>query len=136
MQVVERAHQFSHRIAIRDKHQTYTYQALFDKASKIAHHLLGNQKDLQEARIAFLTEASFDYTAIQTEHRGSVARRMQCVHCKGITEDVMIDPFQCSHCGLNLFVRDHYSRRLAAFQGVCIDAEEPGNVPLSVELYS
>ncbi len=65
MQVVERAHQFSHRIAIRDKHQTYTYQALFDKASKIAHHLLGNQKDLQEARIAFLTEASFDYTAIQ-----------------------------------------------------------------------
>jgi len=32
-------------------------------------------------------------------------------------------------------VRDHYSRRLAAFQGVCIDAEDPGNVPTSVELY-
>lgn len=74
--------------------------------------------------------------AIQTEHRGSVARRMQCVHCKGITEDVMTDPFTCSHCGLNLFVRDHYSRRLAAFQGVCIDAEDPGNVPDPVRLYS
>jgi len=24
---------------------------------------------------------------------------------------------------------------LAAFQGVCIDAEDPGNVPTSVELY-
>lgn len=81
------------------------------------------------------TDAGIPYTAIQSEHRGSVARRMQCVHCKGITEDVMTDPFQCAHCGLNLFVRDHYSRRLAAFQAVCIDAEDPGNVPASVELY-
>lgn len=79
--------------------------------------------------------AGIPASAIQTEHRGSVARRMQCVHCKGITEDVVTDPFVCSHCGLNLFVRDHYSRRLAAFQGVCIDAEDPGNVPESVELY-
>lgn len=79
--------------------------------------------------------AGIPASAIQTEHRGSVARRMQCVHCKGITEDVMTDPFLCSHCGLNLFVRDHYSRRLAAFQGVCIDAEDPGNVPAPVELY-
>jgi len=79
--------------------------------------------------------AGLPHTAIQTEHRGSVARRMQCVHCKGITEDVITDPFECSHCGLNLFVRDHYSRRLAAFQGVCIDAEDPGNVPEKVELY-
>jgi len=80
--------------------------------------------------------AGIPHTAIQTEHRGSIGRRMQCVHCKGITEDVKIDPFVCSHCGLNLFVRDHYSRRLAAFQAVCIDAEDPGNVPPSVELYS
>jgi len=81
-------------------------------------------------------QAGIPQGAIQTEHRGSVARRMQCVHCKGITEDVMTDPFVCSHCGLNLFVRDHYSRRLAAFQGVCVDAEDPGNVPDPVELYS
>ena len=80
-------------------------------------------------------QAGIPHTAIQTEHRGSVARRMQCVHCKGITEDVMTDPFVCAHCGLNLFVRDHYSRRLAAYQGVCIDAEDPGNVPEPVELY-
>jgi hypothetical protein len=80
--------------------------------------------------------AGIPHTAIQTEHRGSIGRRMQCVHCKGITEDVKIDPYVCSHCGLNLFVRDHYSRRLAAFQAVCIDAEDPGNVPPSVELYS
>lgn len=80
-------------------------------------------------------QAGIPHTAIQTEHRGSTARRMQCVHCKGITEGVVIDPFQCAHCGLNLFVRDHYSRRLAAYQGVCIDAEDPGNVPLSKGIY-
>lgn len=72
--------------------------------------------------------------AIETEHRGSIARRMQCVHCKGITENVATDPFTCSHCGLTLFVRDHYSRRLAAFQGICVDAEAPGEVPQTQEI--
>lgn len=74
----------------------------------------------------------FPFAAIQKEHRGSTVRRVQCVHCKGITENVSTDPFKCSHCGLNLFVRDHYSRRLAAFQGVNIDAEDPGEVPEAV----
>lgn len=74
----------------------------------------------------------FPFAAIQKEHRGSALRRVQCVHCKGITENVATDPFKCSHCGLNLFVRDHYSRRMAAFQGVNIDAEDPGLVPESV----
>ncbi len=79
--------------------------------------------------------AGIPHTAIQTEHRGSTARRMQCVHCKGITEDVELDPFVCSHCGLNLFVRDHYSRRIAAYQGVCVDAEDPGNIPEQKRIY-
>lgn len=71
----------------------------------------------------------FPHGSIQKEHRGSTLRRVQCVHCKGITENVATDPFRCSHCGLDLFVRDHYSRRIAAFQGVNIDAEDPGEVP-------
>ena len=71
---------------------------------------------------------------IEADHRGSIARRMQCVHCKGITEDVTTDPFTCSHCGLTLFVRDRYSRRHAAFQGVCVDAEAPGEVPPQQEI--
>ncbi len=79
--------------------------------------------------------AGLPYEAVQMEHRGSLARRVQCVHCKGVTENVTLDPFVCSHCGLNLFVRDHFSRRLAAFQGVCIDAEDPGLVPVSVERF-
>ena len=79
-------------------------------------------------------EHGYPHSAIQTEHRGGKARRMQCVHCKGVTEDVTTDPFECSHCGLNLFVRDHYSRRLAAFQAVRVDAEDPGNIPEKTEI--
>lgn len=79
--------------------------------------------------------AGLPHEAVQMEHRGSTVRRVQCVHCKGITENVRTDPFVCAHCGLNLFVRDHYSRRIAAFQGVCIDAEDPGQVPPAVERF-
>jgi hypothetical protein len=69
------------------------------------------------------------HSSIMTEHRGSLRRRVQCVHCKGITDNVTTNPAKCSHCGLTLLVRDHYSRRIGAFQGVCIDAEVPGEVP-------
>jgi len=88
----------------------------------------------QTLREAMLT--GLPWQALQTEHRGSTLRRVQCVHCKGITENVRLDPFACSHCGLHLFVRDHYSRRIAAFQGVNIDAEDPGLVPPAVERFA
>lgn len=88
------------------------------------------------AQVAAAAQAAgLPYEAVQMEHRGSLARRVQCVHCKGVTENVTLDPFVCSHCGLSLFVRDHFSRRLAAFQGVNIDAEDPGDVPASVEKF-
>ncbi|MGD9510945.1 MAG: dimethylamine monooxygenase subunit DmmA family protein [Geminicoccaceae bacterium] len=70
-------------------------------------------------------ENLIDPLSVKTEHRGSLARRVQCVHCKGITENVTTNPVTCSQCGLLLMVRDHYSKRLAAFQGVCINAETP-----------
>lgn len=80
-------------------------------------------------------EAGIDHSSIQTEHRGSWARRVQCVHCKGVTENVTTQPVTCSHCGLLLLVRDHYSRRLAAFQGVCINAEDPSEIPQKEEIF-
>jgi ferredoxin-NADP reductase len=76
-----------------------------------------------------------DHNSVMTEHRGSAHRRVQCVHCKGFTENVTTNPVVCAHCGLNLLVRDHYSRRLGAFQGVCIDAEVPGELPPTEELF-
>lgn len=77
-----------------------------------------------------------DQASIRAEHRGSLARRVQCVHCKGMTENVTVSPVVCSHCGIPLLVRDHFSRRLGAFQGVSINAETPGDVPPAEELYA
>lgn len=110
-------------------------KALADAHMGLQIYLAGTEGLMGQAMNEAM-KAGYPASAIQTEHRGSVARRVQCVHCKGITEDVMTDPFVCAHCGLNLFVRDHYSRRMAAFQGVCIDAEDPGQVPPSKGLYS
>jgi dimethylamine monooxygenase subunit C len=78
---------------------------------------------------------AIDHLSIRTEHRGSLSRRVQCVHCKGFAENVTTNLVTCPHCGLTLFVRDHYSRRLAAFQGVCIDAEVPGVLPETEAIY-
>lgn len=113
---------------------TRIQRVLADAQMGLQVYLTGTEGLMGQAQNEAM-KAGIPHTAIQTEHRGSVARRMQCVHCKGITEDVETDPFVCSHCGLNLFVRDHYSRRLAAYQGVCIDAEDPGNVPEPKGIY-
>ncbi|QPC94261.1 dimethylamine monooxygenase subunit DmmA family protein [Mesorhizobium sp. INR15] len=91
-------------------------------------YLAGTEGLIGQAMQAAL-EAGIDHTSMLTEHRGSLARRMQCVHCKGITENVTTQPAACSHCGLLLLVRDHYSRRIAAFQGVCINAEDRSEIP-------
>jgi predicted RNA-binding Zn-ribbon protein involved in translation (DUF1610 family) len=97
-------------------------------------YLSGTEGFIGQAMLVAL-DYGIDHASVITEHRGSLARRVQCVHCKGITDDVSTSPFACSHCGLPLLVRDHYSRRLAAFQGVNIDAEEPGSAPDPEELF-
>lgn len=80
-------------------------------------------------------EFGIRHQSLCTEHRGSLARRVQCVHCKGMTENVSTNIVACAHCGLQLLVRDHYSRRLGAFQGVNIDAEVRGEVPKIEETF-
>ncbi len=97
-------------------------------------YLAGTEGLIGQAMLA-ADEAGIDHKSIATEHRGSLARRVQCVHCKGITEDVTTQPAPCAHCGLLLLVRDHYSRRLAAFQGVCINAEDRSEIPPMEEIF-
>ncbi|TAV43830.1 hypothetical protein ELI30_28945 (plasmid) [Rhizobium leguminosarum] len=97
-------------------------------------YLSGTEGFIGQAMLVAL-DYGMDHASVITEHRGSLSRRVQCVHCKGVTDDVTTSPFACSHCRLTLLVRDHYSRRLAAFQGVNIDAEEPGSAPDPEELF-
>lgn len=75
-----------------------------------------------------------DRDEVLREHAGSLTRRVWCAHCDTYTENVTHRVFECPGCHLNLVVRDHYSRRLAAFQGVKADGEVPGELPDAEEL--
>jgi hypothetical protein len=57
------------------------------------------------------------------------------VHCRTLNDGVTGNVFACAGCGASLFVRDHFSARLAAFMGVQVDAEAPGEVPPIEPLY-
>jgi hypothetical protein len=64
---------------------------------------------------------------------GSGARRIFCVHCRTLTFTVSTNLVDCAGCGAQLFVRDHFSRRLNAFMGFQIDSEVPGEtIPVEV----
>ena len=61
---------------------------------------------------------------------GPPSRRVYCCHCKTMIDGVRETIAVCPGCGSSLEVRDHFSRRLAAFMGVKVDAEIPGDMPL------
>jgi hypothetical protein len=72
---------------------------------------------------------------IRAEEMGTLARRVYCVHCRATAEDVRTNIVRCAGCERWLLVRDHYSRRLAAYMGVMADAEAPGELPALKEVY-
>jgi hypothetical protein len=72
---------------------------------------------------------------IRAEECGSPARRVHCIHCRTATEEVRTNIVQCAGCSRWLIVRDHYSRRLAAYMGVMVDAEAPGELPVVKEVF-
>jgi hypothetical protein len=72
---------------------------------------------------------------IRAEELGTLARRVYCVHCRTTTEDVKTNIVNCAGCRRWLLVRDHYSRRHAAYMGVMVDAEAPGELPPIKEVY-
>ena len=66
---------------------------------------------------------------VRAEECGSLARRVYCIHCQTAVENVTTNIVQCGDCNRWLLVRDHYSSRLAAYMGVMVDAEAPGQLP-------
>ncbi len=63
--IIDRATQFKDRIAIRSNHQQYSYSQLLDTSKQFTYHFLGGELDLNEERVAFIIDPSFEYTAIQ-----------------------------------------------------------------------
>ena len=72
---------------------------------------------------------------IDKELCGTLARTVYCVHCKAVTKNAHHNIVTCTGCQRHLFVRDHFSRRLGAYMGLMVDAEEPGVLPTIDEVY-
>lgn len=60
-------------------------------------------------------------------------KRLFCVHCSTFQDIGEVGETCCSHCGVRLLVREHFSRRLGAYMGVCIDPDQPYADGRSVE---
>ncbi|AGZ35270.1 MAG: dimethylamine monooxygenase subunit DmmA family protein [Pseudomonas sp.] len=73
-----------------------------------------------QARAAGLQE---DEITISSSAQGS--RLVFCVHCTHCQPTAATPHLTCSHCGVVLEVRRHFSQRLGAYLGVCADADQP-----------
>ncbi len=80
-------------------------------------------------------EFNLNKDEIRAEECGTLARRVYCIHCRATTENVRTNIVRCVGCDRWLLVRDHYSRRLAAYMGVMADAEAPGELPPIKEVF-
>ena len=80
-------------------------------------------------------EFNLNKDEIRAEECGTLERRVYCIHCRVTTENVRTNIVRCVECDRWLLVRDHYSRRLAAYMGVMVDAEAPGELPQLVEVF-
>jgi dimethylamine monooxygenase subunit C len=80
-------------------------------------------------------EFNLNKDEIRAEECGTLARRVYCIHCRSTTENVRHNIVRCVGCERWLLVRDHYSRRLAAYMGVMVDAEAPGELPPLKEVF-
>ncbi|HEX2403703.1 MAG TPA: acyl-CoA synthetase, partial [Acidimicrobiia bacterium] len=63
--LIDRARSWPDRTTISDEEGTYTYSDLFDGSERAAARLLDGKADLDEARIVFMVEPSFEYVRAQ-----------------------------------------------------------------------
>ena len=63
--LISRARAHADRCVFRNVTEEHTYRQLLERSESIAGGLLGDNDDLQEARIAYLIPAGFQYTSTQ-----------------------------------------------------------------------
>lgn len=132
-------------IAIEAEGSVRAFRAAADMLSHLSHRLAREPVGLRlyaAGSEAFLWDVSNLACAaglggqeVFLTQAGTLRRRVYCVHCKTMNENVATNIVTCRGCGARLFVRDHFSRRLAAFMGVKVDAEMPDEVPEVEMLY-
>ena len=116
-------------------------ELLADLRSILATSLMGTRLYVAgpESFIGVVLKIALEFNLnkdeIRAEDCGTLARRVYCIHCRATTEDVRTNIATCVDCGRHLIVRDHYSRRFAAYMGVMADAEVPGELPPIKEVF-
>lgn len=101
---------------------------LRDSEMGLRLYLVGCEDAIWQAA-AIAARYGMSSAEIRLFQTGTKARPVFCVHCRATTRGVRTNLVDCSGCGRTLFVRDHFSRRLGAYMGFQIDAEEPGVKP-------
>jgi hypothetical protein len=105
------------------------YRRLLEAASMGLRLYVAGPESFIGLAMQLALEFNLNQDEIRAEECGTRARRVRCVHCRETTEDVHTNIVRCVGCARWLLVRDHYSRRLAAYMGVMVDAEAPGELP-------
>jgi DNA-directed RNA polymerase subunit RPC12/RpoP len=111
------------------------FRALLDAALMGMRLYVAGPESFIGLAMKLALEFDLNKDEIRAEELGSRARRVHCIHCRAVTEDVRTNIVRCADCGSWLLVRDHYSRRLAAYMGVMVDAEAPGERPQIQEVF-
>lgn len=65
IKLIERANDFSGRVAIRSDGRDHNYEELLESSAFLASELLNGASDLKESRIAFIVLPGFEYVRIQ-----------------------------------------------------------------------
>lgn len=63
--LLEKAKQYTNNVAIISNEKQYFYRDLIDQSDSYAKLLLNGDKDLAEARVAFMIQPGFDYVKVQ-----------------------------------------------------------------------
>jgi hypothetical protein len=110
-------------------------RALFERSLMGTRLYIAGPESFIGAVVQVALEFNLNADEIRAEALGTLSRRVHCIHCRATTEGVRTNIVQCSGCSRWLTVRDHYSRRFAAYMGLMSDAESPGELPRVEELY-
>jgi hypothetical protein len=87
-------------------------------------YLLGNEDFIWPLH-ALARVAGLQPEEIQVIPSASCGHAIYCVHCSTTQHGALDSPHTCTECGVVLEVRQHFSRRLGAYLGVCADARQP-----------
>lgn len=75
---------------------------------------------------SFALDHGFSNEEITLVHSGNRTHQLvYCVHCANLQTQAVQHVVTCQNCGIELEVRAHFSRRLGAYLGVCLNADKP-----------